>query len=191
MNTPKSEKPGEVDQDQILVLVNSDDEVIGTLDKESCHAGRGVLHRALSVFLFNEAGELLIQQRARNKPLWGGYWSNSCCTHPYPGELTGTAAKRRVSEELGLDASLKYLYKFEYEARFNEYLSERELCSVYIGQSFQTPNPDPCEIATTRWMTLEDVDDLLKNHSNLCTPWFSIEWGELRLEFNDQLFINK
>ena len=85
------------DDRDLLIVVNSDDEEIGTLDKVSCHANEGVLHRAISVFLLNSEGEVLLQQRHESKALWGGYWSNACCSHPRLHETTHDAAQRRAS----------------------------------------------------------------------------------------------
>src|SRR5690606_1037381 len=95
--------------EDLLTLVDASAREIGQAPKPQGHVGAGVLHRAFSVFLFNDRGETLIQQRAPGKMLWGGYWSNSCCSHPRPGETTEEAARRRVREELALECELRFL----------------------------------------------------------------------------------
>ena len=103
-----------------LILVDENDKETGSCEKVDCHVGQGKLHRAFSVFLFNPEGKILLQQRSQNKMLWGGYWANSCCSHPRHGENTDDAAIRRIQEELGVNCELQYLYKFVYHAEFGE-----------------------------------------------------------------------
>ncbi|MGN6334433.1 isopentenyl-diphosphate Delta-isomerase [Mycobacterium sp.] len=105
--------------DEQLILVDSDDREIGFLAKADAHVGRGTLHRAFSVFVFSPAGELLVQQRAKSKPLWPGHWSNTCCSHPRLGEKMDDAVRRRLQEELGLSAELEFLFKFQYQAQYD------------------------------------------------------------------------
>src|ERR1700678_465027 len=118
-----------------LILVDEADRSLGVLSKALCHEGRGVLHRAFSLLIFNERGELLIQQRSASKRLWPLYWSNSCCSHPRRAESMESATRRRLREELGLQCPLQFLYKFEYQAQFDEAGAEHELCSVYLGRT--------------------------------------------------------
>ena len=113
-----------------LILVDANDKETGFLSKARAHDGQGVLHRAFSVFLFNEKGELLLQQRAASKRLWPGCWSNSCCSHPRRGETMRVATRRRLRDELNIDVELEYVYKFIYQAEFGEFGSEHELCHV-------------------------------------------------------------
>ena len=127
------------DDTELLILVDSSDRETGQLDKSACHDGEGQLHRAFSVFIFNDAGELLIQQRAADKRLWPSFWSNSCCSHPRAGEAIDDAAERRCQQELGIAASLTFLYKFEYQAAYEDIGSERELCSVTSASTRASP----------------------------------------------------
>ena len=164
----------------LLVLVDSEDNVIGLRDKLGCHIGRGVLHRAISVFLFDANGNMLLQQRHQDKLLWGGYWSNSCCTHPFHNEPSSTAAKRRVREELGLDVEVDYVYKFEYRAAWGTDYSEHELCSVFVGRVEVDPEVNPTEIQDWRWEKPETMDSRLHDEQSKFTPWLKLEWEELR-----------
>jgi isopentenyl-diphosphate delta-isomerase len=141
-----------------LILVNTDDRETGHLSKAGCHDGEGVLHRAFSIFLFNDAGELLLQQRATSKRLWPGFWSNSCCSHPRRGESMEVATQRRLGDELNARAALEYAYKFRYQARFGDLGSEHELCHVFLGRLQSTVKANDEEIAAIRFVCAEDLD---------------------------------
>ncbi|MEZ5559485.1 MAG: isopentenyl-diphosphate Delta-isomerase [Pseudomonadales bacterium] len=172
---------------ELLVLVDSNDREIGQLDKSSCHDGDGVLHRAFSVFVFNGAGELLLQRRAAGKRLWPGYWSNSCCSHPRAGEALTEAVTRRVEQELGLSLPLRYLYRFEYQARFGDLGSEHELCSVFVGRTDAQPVVNTTEIDAWRWVSPEALNPELEADGDRFTPWFKMEWRRLTAEFDAEL----
>ena len=173
--------------DELLVLVDSTDREIGTLCKSACHDGRGVLHRAFSLFVFNPAGELLIQQRQADKRLWPSYWSNSCCSHPRAGEAIADAVGRRLAEELGVNADLTFLYKFEYTARFDDVGTEHELCWVYVGRADQDPVVNAAEVSAWRWIGRDLLTEELRDDPDSFTPWFTMEWQRLTDEFASQL----
>ncbi len=166
--------------DEPLILVDSEDQVLGYLDKISCHEGEGKLHRAFSAFVFNSKGELLIQQRHLSKMLSGGFWANSCCSHPRKGESMDVAVERRLQEELGLELALKYFYRFEYHAYYNNKGSEHELCSVYVGVTDAEPKVNTTELAAWKMIAPEQLDQELENNSSQYTPWFKMEWKALR-----------
>ena len=169
--------------EESLILVDFDDREVGFLDRSSCHDGAGVLHRAFSLFVFNEDGELLIQQRAPDKRLWPSYWSNSCCSHPRRGESMESAVGRRLDEELQLQMPLRYLYKFEYSASFRDRGAEHELCSVYRGVTDQEPVINRAEIASWRWVAPDRLTTQLDTTPERFTPWFMMEWQRLRRDF--------
>lgn len=171
--------------DEPLILVDSDDHEIGFCTKVDAHNGAGKLHRAFSLFIFNSAGELLIQQRSPNKRLWPGYWSNTCCSHPRRGESMESAIQRRLWEEVGIQASLIYLYKFQYQAKFGEHGAENELCWVYVGYSDEPTNINANEISATRYLSPEGLDSEINENPNAFTPWFKIEWQRIRYEYPD------
>lgn len=170
-----------------LILVNADDHETGYLSKAGCHDGEGILHRAFSIFLFNDAGDLLLQQRATSKRLWPGFWSNSCCSHPRRGESMEVATKRRLGDELNAKAALEYAYKFQYQARFGDLGSEHELCHVFLGKLRGTVKANDEEIAAIRFVCAEDLDAELAASPELYTPWFKLEWEALNTEYQDVL----
>ena len=170
-----------------LILVDENDNIIGYENKNTCHQGQGILHRAFSIFIFNDKKELLLQKRSAQKPLWGEYWSNTCCSHPRKGENYENATVRRLKEELGLECPMKFLYKFQYQAGFGNKGSENELCSVYIGKSNDEPIVNKNEIAEWKYVSMDDLDKDLQENSHLYTPWFKMEWERLRTEFADEI----
>ena len=163
-----------------LILVDEADRRLGHLSKEACHEGRGVLHRAFSLLIFNGRGELLVQQRAPSKRLWPLYWSNSCCSHPRMGESMTTAIHRRLMEELGLRCSLDFLFKFSYQAQYDAVGAEHELCSVFFGRSTTPVHANREEIAAWRWLSLPDLQAQLQSDADRYTPWFKLEWERIR-----------
>lgn len=165
-----------------LILVDTEDRPVGYLSKADCHDGEGILHRAFSLFVFNGEGELLLQQRAEGKRLWGGYWSNSCCSHPRRGEEMEEAVHRRLEQELGCGAELEYVYKFRYQASFGAAGSEHELCSVYVGRLTSPVHANRNEVADWKFMKPADVDALVADEGADVTPWFRMEWRRLRGE---------
>ena len=172
---------------EALILVDDDDQPVGQMSKAEAHDGEGVLHRAFSVFLFNSRGELLLQQRAQQKRLWGGYWSNSCCSHPRVGESMDVATERRLDDELNLKAELEYVYRFRYQANFGEAGSEHELCHVFLGRCPDEVSVNESEIAAVRFVPAADVSRMLDDEPERYTPWFRMEWERLTGEFADSL----
>ena len=187
METPATNNNIISDDRDLLILVDSSDKEIGELDKEACHNGPGKLHRAISVFIFNRDGELLIQQRHAQKRLWGGAWSNSCCSHPRVGENTIFAARRRVLEELGLETDLTFLFKFEYRASYAELGTEHELCSVYVGQANSVPVVNTTEIQSWEWVSSLELNRRVEETPSNFTPWLRIEWARINAEFPNGL----
>lgn len=170
-----------------LILVNSDDAEIGYKDKAACHDGHGILHRAFSLFVFNRQGELLLQQRAKDKRLWPGYWANTCCSHPRRGESMQDATVRRLAEEMGMRCPLRYLYKFQYQADYGDLGAEHELCQVYVGQSDSQVQVNVNEVEAWRFVPAAELDVEIEAHPERFTPWLKLEWQRLRREFNDAL----
>ena len=166
--------------DEPLILVDSQDREVGHLPKAECHLGDGILHRAFSVFLFDRAGRVLLQQRSSEKPLWPLIWSNSCCSHPRRGEETDDAVRRRLEEELGIHAEPVFLYKFEYHARYRNVGSEHELCWVYAASGDEPLAINPTEVADWMWVDPQEVDLVLQEDGPRYSPWFKMEWPRIR-----------
>ena len=170
-----------------LILVDNDDNETGFLSKALAHDGGGTLHRAFSVFLFNEAGELLLQQRSGSKRLWPRYWSNSCCSHPRRGETMRVATRRRLRDELNVEIELEYVYKFSYQADFGELGSEHELCHVYLGSVGGEVHANDHEIEDIRFLSPADLEAEFESTPDRFTPWFLMEWNSLRSDYGEQL----
>jgi isopentenyl-diphosphate delta-isomerase len=165
---------------EFLILVDEADRELGYLNKTACHQGAGVLHRAFSLLIFNDKGELLLQQRAASKRLWPLYWSNSCCSHPRRFETLVTAIHRRLHEELGLSCPLEFLFRFRYQAQFSEAGAEHELCSVYIGRCNGPVRINRDEVLAWRWISPEALQtELAEAGGEQFTPWFKLEWERI------------
>lgn len=173
--------------DEKLILVDENDDILGYKHKVDCHVGQGILHRAFSLFIFNSKGELLLQKRGADKPLWPLFWSNSCCSHPRQGESYEIATERRLREELGLETDLVYLYKFQYHAQFGEIGSENELCSVYIGKTDDPVHANPTEIDDWKFVAIDEMEADMAAHSERYSPWFKMEWKRIRGEHQADL----
>ncbi|MDG2152800.1 MAG: isopentenyl-diphosphate Delta-isomerase [Crocinitomicaceae bacterium] len=154
-------------------LVNPKDEPIGSMEKLEAHQ-KGLLHRAISVLIFNSKGEMLLQRRALKKYHSPGLWTNTCCSHPYPFEIPEDAASRRLNEEMNIDSKLDFVFKFIYKTEFSNGLIENELDHVFIGYSDDTPHLNTDEAVAFRWVTINDLQrDIEKNPENY-TVWFKI-----------------
>jgi isopentenyl-diphosphate delta-isomerase len=173
--------------DEMLIVVDENDTIIDYKSKLDCHQGDGIRHRAFSIFIFNDSGEVIMQKRSDQKLLWPLYWSNSCCSHPRKGESLDTAIHRRLEEELGFDTELTYLYTFQYQAKFKEIGAENELCAVYMGKSDAPVQVNENEIAEWRYIDHEDLIREVTDHPENFTPWFKMEWTKLTSEFMDKI----
>jgi isopentenyl-diphosphate Delta-isomerase len=171
-----------------LILVDETDREVGHLSKALCHSGQGVLHRAFSLLIFNDAGELLLQQRSAAKRLWPLYWSGSCCSHPRREETLQAAIHRRLREELGIGCELAFLFKFQYQAQYGAAGAEHELCSVFIGAHDGPLEVDPREIAGWRWVAPEALqEELAGPRASRLTPWFILEWTRIWRDHRAQI----
>ena len=156
-----------------VVLVNAQDEEIGTMEKMEAHR-RGVLHRAFSVFIFNGSGQMLLQQRAFSKYHSAGLFTNACCSHPRPGETTADAATRRLFEEMGLTVPLRHHSHFIYESHFENGLTEHEFDHVFTGTTDADPEINPEEVASFKWMDVAEIKKQIFHHPEQFTTWFRI-----------------
>ncbi len=157
-----------------LLIVDENDKIVGTETKEKCHERKGILHRAFTVFLFNDKGQLLIQKRSKLKKLWPGYWENSCSSHPLKGESYVRAGERRLKEELRISCRLKFLDKFQYQAFYKNVGSENEICAILIGKYNGKIKPNPKEVAAWKWIGLEELEKEIEKNPQKYTPWLKI-----------------
>lgn len=161
-----------------VILVNTSDEQIGTMEKMEAHQ-KALLHRAFSIFIFNNKGEMLLQQRAIKKYHSGGLWTNACCSHPFPGEETLTAANRRLNEELGFTTPLKKAFHFTYKAAFDNGLTEYEFDHVFTGTYEGVIYPNEEEVSDYCYKTVDEIEQSLQSHPNKYTAWFHLAFPQL------------
>jgi isopentenyl-diphosphate delta-isomerase len=166
-----------------VVLIDGDNRVIGRAEKLRAHQ-EGRLHRAFSVFIFDQRGALLLQRRALGKYHSAGRWSNTCCGHPRPEEETRAAAERRLHEEMGFRCTLFPAFEFRYRARVGPTLHEHEHDAVFVGSYSGRPTPDPNEVADWRYSLLSLVRGELRQRPNRYTIWLRLllaeRFGHLR-----------
>lgn len=156
-----------------VILVNEKDEQIGLMEKIEAHE-KALLHRAFSVFVFNEKNELMIQQRALSKYHSPGLWTNTCCSHQREGESNVQAGKRRLMEEMGFTTDLKDTISFIYKAPFDNGLTEHEYDHILVGKFEGEPNLNPDEVAAWKWVDLEELKEDMKENPQIYTEWFKI-----------------
>jgi len=163
-----------------VILVDSSDNELGTMEKLEAHK-RGVLHRAFSILIFNSGGELLLQKRSGKKYHSAGLWTNTCCSHPRPGETMKEATRRKLGQEMGFDTDLQFAYKFTYKASLENALIEHELDHVYIGQFDGIPQINPDEVDAWRFISIEALNaEILAAPQNF-TYWFKLIMSEMPL----------
>ena len=167
-----------------VILVDLLDNQLGLMPKMEAHE-KAVLHRAFSVFIFNDKGELMLQQRAAHKYHSPLLWTNTCCSHQRDGESNIEAGKRRLIEEMGFKTNLKEIFSFVYKAPFDNGLTEHELDHVMIGNFNGTPKINTDEVASYKWMTLEAVKKDIELQPKLYTAWFKIIFKESYLKLID------
>ncbi|MDY7394155.1 isopentenyl-diphosphate Delta-isomerase [Aureibaculum sp. 2210JD6-5] len=156
-----------------VILVNEKDEQIGIMAKMEAHE-KALLHRAFSVFVFNDKDELMLQQRAESKYHSPLLWTNTCCSHQRVGETNIEAGRRRLFEEMGFKTELKDVLSFIYKAPFDNGLTEHELDHILVGSYNDNPNINTEEVQAFKWMTLEDVKSDMEVQPELYTEWFKI-----------------
>ena len=159
--------------DEMIILVDENDTAIGTVGKTEAHL-QGLLHRAISVFIFNEKGELLLQKRSDNKYHSANLWTNTCCSHPSPGETTLNAAARRLDQEMKIVTPLNFICSFQYKSVFSNGLIENEIDHVFYGISNQIPNPDPLEANDWKYIMPDQLIEDINKSPDLYTAWLKI-----------------
>lgn len=158
---------------ELLILVDENDNEVGVMDKLSAHQ-TGSLHRAFSIFIFNSKGELLLQQRADEKYHSAGLWSNTCCSHPVKGEDISVSLNRRLNEEMGIHASLEFIFSFIYKTELEHGLTEHEFDHVYFGFTDDLPQPNPAEVKGWKYMSLPALQTDIQLHPENYSAWLAI-----------------
>ncbi|QTF08893.1 isopentenyl-diphosphate Delta-isomerase [Brenneria izadpanahii] len=161
-----------------VILVNENDEPTGIMEKQEAHE-KGVLHRAISVYIFNSQHQLLLQQRAQGKYHSGGLWSNTCCSHPSPGEDSLLAAHRRLYQEMGLRCPLTPMFTLTYHLPLDNGLIEHEFGHVYFGITDDVPNADPDEAEGFQYLSLEQITRQMDASPEAFTSWFKLTFSRI------------
>jgi len=169
-----------------VVLVDESDRDLGTMEKLEAHE-KGVLHRAFSILIFNSKGELLLQRRSGKKYHSPGLWTNTCCSHPRPGEPMAIATNRKLKQEMGIEAELEFAFKFTYRAGLDNGLTEHELDHVYIGRFDGTPMVNPEEVQGWRYVAPDALGQEILASPDQFTFWFKL----LLTEYRDQVLPGK
>ncbi|WP_207532564.1 isopentenyl-diphosphate Delta-isomerase [Desertivirga arenae] len=156
-----------------VILVDEHDNEIGQMEKMEAHL-KGLLHRAFSVFVFDNQGRMLLQRRALEKYHSPGLWTNTCCSHPAPGESNLAAATRRLKEEMGFTCELKEIGAFTYRTTFDNGLQEYEFDHLFTGEFNSSFETNPEEVDSYKWLSIEEIDKLLKASPDDYTVWFKI-----------------
>jgi isopentenyl-diphosphate Delta-isomerase len=164
---------------EYVVLVDINDNAIGTMEKIEAHE-KALLHRAFSVFIFNEKGQMLLQQRAYTKYHSGGLWTNACCSHPRSNENIEAAATRRLQEEMGFTTPLQKAFTFTYKANFDNGLVEHEYDHVLIGQYNNTIAFNTEEVAAYKYESLQQIEENIALNPSVFTAWFIIAFPKVK-----------
>ena len=160
-------------KEEMVILVDENDKQIGLMPKMEAHE-KGLLHRAFSVFVFNDKKELMLQQRAAHKYHSPNLWTNTCCSHQREGEVSVDAGMRRLEEEMGFTVPLEESISFIYKAPFDNGLTEHELDHILLGTFNAEPAINPEEVAAWKWMSLDAIKADIKNSPEVYTEWFKI-----------------
>jgi len=164
--------------EQEVILVNEQDEAIGTMKKMEAHE-KGLLHRAFSVFIFDSRGRMLLQQRATGKYHGAHLWTNACCSHPFPGEVVYKAAERRLREELGFAAPLHELFSFTYKAEVENNLVEHEFDHVFAGRYDGSIQPNSQEVSDILYEEMSEIKKQIETEPLRFTSWFKIAFPRI------------
>jgi len=161
-----------------VILVDEHDVAVGQMEKIEVHR-KALLHRAFSIFIFNDKGEMLLQQRAFNKYHSAGLWTNTCCSHPQPGEDTAASATKRLYEEMGIRAPLEKAFDFIYKAAFDNGLTEHEYDHVFTGYYEGDIQPNAEEVSDYCFKSMNDIRESMLSHPQKYTEWFRIAFPKL------------
>jgi isopentenyl-diphosphate delta-isomerase len=169
----------------LVILVDENDNEIGVMEKMEAHE-KAILHRAISVFIFNSKGEWLLQQRTFDKYHSKGLWTNTSCSHPAPGETSLDAAHRRLDQEMGLASELTEIFHFTYIQELENNLTEHEIDHVFWGVTDNVPNPHPDEVMSYKYINFNDLKMDMNQNPNTYTAWFKLIFERVGEMMNSQ-----
>ena len=156
-----------------VILVDESDREIGSEEKLEAHR-QGKLHRAFSIFVFNPDGQILLQKRSTKKYHSDGLWTNTCCSHPRPGEPMDQEVQRKLMQEMGFQCNLQWAFNFTYRVQFENNLIEHEVDHVFIGRYDGSPKPNPDEVDDWKWMDLEELINDVKKNPDIYSHWLTV-----------------
>lgn len=165
-----------------VVLVDLQDNPTGEMDKMEAHQ-KGLLHRAFSVFIFNESGEMLLQQRAKDKYHGARLWTNACCSHPQLGETVKESAMERLQYEMGMHCDIEEIFSFVYNTPVENELIEHEYDHVFFGFSSVAPQPNPTEVEAYKWLDTTTIADEIEKNPGNYTYWFRSAFPKVMRSF--------
>ncbi len=171
---------------EMIILVDEQDNEIGQMEKIQAHQ-KAKLHRAFSVFIFNDAGEVMLHRRAAHKYHSGGLWTNTCCSHPRVGEETKAAAERRLREEMGFTVPLTKIGEFVYHAEFDNGLTEHEYDHVFVGHYNKDPILNEDEADAWEWRRIDEIQEEISLKPGKYTEWFKIIFQQFYRQLHEQL----
>ena len=169
---------------QMVVLVDEEDNELGTEEKLKAHQDGGRLHRAISIFVFNRKGELMLQRRSKAKYHAKGLWANTCCSHPMPKESQILAAHRRLKEEMGFDCDMEEVFNFTYHADVGSGLTENEYDHIIFGSYDGDPILNPKEVSEWKWVSLKRLREDIKKDPSKYVPWLVLMIDEVAKNFD-------
>jgi isopentenyl-diphosphate Delta-isomerase len=169
-----------------VILVDEENRETGVMEKLEAHQ-KGLLHRAFSVFILNEKGEMLLQKRALQKYHSGGLWSNACCSHPAPRETTAAAASRRLEEEMGFTCELQEMDNILYRVEFENGLTEHEYDHLFLGYYDGKIAVNPEEVSEHKYVSIEEIDRQLEENKEQFSFWFQIAYPLIKTHLSLKL----
>ena len=177
--------------DEFVILVDENDNPIGTEEKVKCHLPNGKLHRAFTALLFDKNGRLVLTRRAKGKMLWPEDWDGTFASHPRESETYVSSGERRMPEELGIEGKLDYLHKFEYHVPYKDVGSENEICGTLIGVIDENTKLKEIEgeIDEIKWISAEELISEIKTDPKIYCPWMLIALD--LLEKSDKAMLKK
>ena len=164
-----------------VILVDINDNELGVMEKIEAHK-KALLHRAFSIFVFNDAGQMMLQRRALSKYHSPGLWTNTCCSHPRPGEKLEKATSRRIVEEMGFQTEMREVFSFIYKAPFDHGLTEHELDHVFMGIYNEEPEINHEEVAEWKWIDIDELREDVSAKPDQYTVWFKIALKEMEVK---------